>query len=42
MQTRHTHRLVGSQKLKALVLTQKHLITFYLNGRIEWLNKFYE
>jgi len=27
---------------KCLVLTQRHVIVFYLDGRIEWLNKYYE
>lgn len=26
---------------KCLVLTQRHVIVFYLDGRIEWLNKYY-
>jgi hypothetical protein len=26
---------------KCLVLTQRHTIVFYLDGRIEWLNKYY-
>lgn len=24
-----------------LLLTKKHLIIFYRNGRVEWLNKYY-
>lgn len=37
---------ISSYQLKApakcLVLTQRHVILFYLDGRIEWLNKYYE
>jgi hypothetical protein len=30
-----------SRIVSNLILTKKHLITFYRNGRIEWLNKYY-
>lgn len=27
--------------ISSLILTRKHLLLFYRNGRIEWVNKFY-